>query len=56
YQKKISLILYPIIISRLDIIKSYKILAKYMAKPYLNYIHIANHLILFIYGTRFNSI
>ncbi|PLB49932.1 hypothetical protein P170DRAFT_356033, partial [Aspergillus steynii IBT 23096] len=53
---KISLILYPIVIFKLDIIKNYEILIKHIVKSYLNYINTVNHLILFIYRTRFNLI
>ncbi|PLB44675.1 hypothetical protein P170DRAFT_368362, partial [Aspergillus steynii IBT 23096] len=49
--KKISLVLYPAVISRPDIIKSCEILAEYVAKFYLNYINTVNYLILFIYRT-----
>ncbi|PLB47005.1 hypothetical protein P170DRAFT_363528, partial [Aspergillus steynii IBT 23096] len=49
--KKIGSVLYPVVISRPDIVKNYEILAEYMAKPYLNYMNIVNHLILFIYRT-----
>ena len=56
YQQKIGSILYPAIISRPDIAKSCELLAEHMTKPYPNHMNAANHLIAFLYGTRFYAI